>query len=59
MKNKYITLTLFVFIIILFFLVSSFVSDVSHLRRNDIPINYNVNLIAGWMTFNYINKRNL
>jgi hypothetical protein len=56
MKNKYISITLIVFIIILLFLLSSFVSDVSRLRRNDLATHSDASLVAGWMTFNYLNK---
>jgi hypothetical protein len=56
MKDKYISIVLIVFIIILLFLLSSFISDVGRLRRDGIPIHSDVNLISGWMTFNYLNK---
>ena len=72
MKNKYILITLVVLAIILFLLVSSFVGDVRRLRDNGVlvyhnPLHYlyqagkpatlsDVNFIAGWMTFNYLNK---
>jgi hypothetical protein len=56
MKNRYISIVLVVFVIILLFLLSSFVSDVGRLRRNDLSIHADVNLVAGWMTFNYLDK---